>query len=510
MSSIKLRNYQEESVSKLKSLLNFVCPVKCYCLVLPTGSGKSVVIAKLIDTALEEFEPSELKILVCSWSVKIVKQDREKTEKIVRNADELIERGTIDFCTVQALPNYKRDKIYDIIIVDECHKMYVGTAGYKEICRRMADSNGNLRNEKSDTMVFGFTATPYRNKHESILDKNMFIPVEEIVTYGRLIDEGYLVKPEYVKCGLFQYDIEKLKPNSIGDFSSESMEVQAKKALKAIAKEVIRSHETYGLRVKGHCTLVFLPTVRICKEVLAEIKKEKDPPKTELVLGETDEDEREEILSNADVILNCGVLTTGVDITRVTAIVMCRATKSNTLWKQIVGRGLRLNTGKKRCVIVDCGGNVERFGDDLDSQPSTSEIQRKGLPIMSECKKCHRYVHTNVKECPYCGNVIRTDEEIHALKLQRIYLEGGLLPVESYTEKTVRIPEKGIRHTITVKFAYGRQRVFTFSSHPYSKEKYKEYKEVLSHADSGKEILFLKVEEIKGFDTITDAKVIDV
>lgn len=522
MCSIKLRKYQEESVDRLNNLLDFVCPINCFCLTLPTGSGKSVIIAELVKCAIDKFEPTEMNILVCSWSVRIVKQDREKIEAIVPNALMWIERGTIDLCTVQSLRNYKQGKLYDIIIVDECHKMYVGTAGYREICSRMRDSNGDLRNKNSETKVFGFTATPYRNRKESILDEKMFLPVEEIVTYRRLIDDGYLVKPEYIKCGLFEYDVDKLDLNSLGDFSQESMEKQCEKALRAIASECLRVHDTGGQRVTKHCTLVFLPTVRICKEVKIYIEKEikkiygnskcrtQTAPSVGVILGETDEDEREEILINYDIILNCGVLTTGVDITRVTTILMCRATKSNTLWKQIVGRGLRLHNGKSRCFVIDCGGNVERFGDDLDSQPSTSNIQRTGLPIMSECKKCHRYVHTNVKICPYCDNVLRTDEQIHALKLQKIYLEGGLLPVESYSEKTVRIPNKGIRHTVTVKFAYGRQRSFIFSDHPYSKEKYKEYMDVLKHSDSKKELLFLKVEEIKGFDTITDAKVIDI
>ena len=229
----------------------------------------------------------------------------------------------------------------------------------------------------------------------------------------------------------------------------------------------------------------------------------------DVIKGETDEEDREEIICNCDIILNCGVLTTGVDITRVTSMVICRATKSWTLWKQIVGRGLRLHPGKSRCFVIDCGGNVEQFGDDLDRRMSCGGIEAKSLPIMSECKKCHRYVHTSVKECPFCGEILRTDEQIHALKLQRIYFEGGLLPVESFSEKIVHIPNKGKRCVVTVKFAYGRQRVFTFSEHPFSQEKYKEYTDVLSHANNPKEILFIKVETVNGFDTITDAKVID-
>ena len=529
--NIYLRPYQEECLKKIEDLFDFVCPVNCYCSVLPTGAGKSVIIAATIRYIINTYELQSLAVLVCSWSKRIIKQDADKAFGLLNtpqaNGDCELERynngkftilidglNVVDFCTVQSLPNFNVGKTYDVIIVDECHKMYTGTAGYKEIVSRMQNSNGKLRNSESPTKVLGFTATPYRNRKETVLGGEMFMPVEELVTYGSLISDGYLVPPEYIKCALFEMDRDKLDLNSIGDFSSESMEKQCKRALNAIAKTILHTHKSGGQKVgKSACTLVFLPTLRICDEVLTTLvklkKKERSNVSVDIIKGETDETDREEIISNSDIILNCGVLTTGVDITRVTSIIVCRATKSWTLWKQIIGRGLRLHNGKSKCFVIDCGGNVEQFGDDLDRQMSCGGVGMKHLPIMSECPKCHRYVHTSVKECPFCGEVLRTDEQIHALKLQRIYFEGGLLPVESFSEKIVHIPGKGKRCNITVKFAYGRQRVFTFSEHPFSQEKYKEYTDVLSHANNPKEILFIKVETVNGFDKITDAKVID-
>jgi len=531
VNSISLRPYQEKCLEKIESLFDLISPINCYCFVLPTGAGKSVIIGAAIKSILHTFEWENLSVLVCSWSKRIIKQDVDKAFGLLNspmaNSDCELERynhgkftilmdnyNVVDFCTVQSLPNFNVGKTYDVIIVDECHKMYTGSAGYKEIVSRMQNSNGKLRNRDSPTFVLGFTATPYRNRKETVLGGEMFLPVEELVTYGSLIDDGYLVPPEYIKCALFEMDREKLDLNSIGDFSSESMEKQCKRALNAIAKTIISTHERGSQKVgRAACTLVFLPTLRICDEVLSTLKKlEKKLNKkftVDVVKGETDEEDRDEIICNCDIILNCGVLTTGVDITRVTSLVICRATKSWTLWKQIIGRGLRLHPGKSRCFVIDCGGNVEQFGDDLDRQMSCGGVEAKSLPIMSECPKCHRYVHTSVKECPFCGKVLRTDEQIHALKLQRLYFEGGLLPVESFSEKIVHIPNKGKRCVVTVKFAYGRQRTFTFSEHPFSQEKYKEYTDVLSHANNPKEILFIKVETVNGFDTITDAKVID-
>ena len=197
LSSIKLRQYQAECVEKIEKLFDFLCTVSCYCLVLPTGAGKSVIIGAVIDSIFKTFEWDDLSILVCSWSRRIVKQDYEKCEALntSRNVvysqisdnkfvgkDRTNGRSLIDFCTVQSMPNFNVGKCYDVIIVDECHKMYVGTAGYKEIVSRMRNSNGELRNKESDTIVLGLTATPYRNRKESVLDQKMFVPVEDPVT----------------------------------------------------------------------------------------------------------------------------------------------------------------------------------------------------------------------------------------------------------------------------------------------------------------------------------------
>lgn len=521
--NIKLRDYQVSCVEKIVSILDFECPVKAYCFVLPTGAGKSVVIGASISEILKNYDTGNLHILVCSWSRKIVKQDLDKTAALSEGYD-VRDMGNgkfsvetkahinvVDFCTVQSLPNFNIGKTYDLIVVDECHKMYVGTAGYKEIVSRMHNSNGDLRNQNSDTVVLGFTATPYRNRHETVLSSEMFVPVEECVTYETLISRGYLVSPEYVKCSLFELDRDTLDVNSMGDFSSESMTKQCRKALNAIAETIIRAHSV-RTGVRDACTLVFLPSLRICDEVLTTLKRLLKKYKlnftVDIVKGETSEDDRDDIISRCNVVLNCGTLTTGVDITRVTTVIVCRATKSWTLWKQIVGRGLRAHNGKRRCFIIDCGGNVEQFGTDLDFMPSAGGVGATRLPIMSECPRCHHYVCATIKVCPACGTTLRTDEEIHAHKLQKIYLEGGLLPVESYSEKVVHIPKMGKRCVITVKFAYGRQRTFTFSEHPYSLQKYEEYSDVLKHANNKDELLFLKVESVKGFDTITDAKVL--
>ena len=101
VNSISLRPYQEKCVEKIQSILDFTCPVNCYCLVLPTGAGKSVIIGAAISHIIKNYEVSELSILVCSWSKKIIKQDKDKVfadadRDYWMTADEALEYGMID------------------------------------------------------------------------------------------------------------------------------------------------------------------------------------------------------------------------------------------------------------------------------------------------------------------------------------------------------------------------------------------------------------------------------
>ena len=500
MTELKLRDYQQDAVDMITDLLDFECPTKAYCFVLPTGAGKSVIIGAAINDMLLI---KDIKILVCSWTTKIIAQDKSKLDTFMRG--EVYDN--VDFLTVQQMNRRPVTDTYDVIIVDECHKMYRGTAGYESITARMHNSNKELRNPKSNTIVIGLTATPYRNKHENVINDEMFVGVGDVVTYESLIRRDYLVPPEYIKSQLFSLNRDKLM-SSGPDYSIESMAKQCTKAINAIAEMIVSTHDSGKQSVRNHCTLVFLPSIRIVKSV--EKRLSHLGHKCGVITGETDFDDREEVISNMGIILNCATMTTGVDITRITSVVVCRATKSWVLWRQIIGRGLRTNRGKTKCHIIDCGGNVEMFGNDLDAMPSVTDSQVTGLPIMSECPRCNRYTASSTMKCPYCDFVLRTADDVHALKLYKIYFNGGMRPVAGYDLSKVRIPEKGVREILTIRMGIGKQCRFIFSDHPFSQSKKEEYLDILKSYKTYSETLFIRVEAIKGFDTIVDAKIVKV
>ena len=112
------------------------------------------------------------------------------------------------------------------------------------------------------------------------------------------------------------------------------------------------------------------------------------------------------------VICNVGVLTTGIDWD-VRCIILARPTKSDKLFQQIIGRGLRIAEGKEDCIIIDHSDTHARLGfvtgiDEkyptlCDGKPKESSGSDKEEPLPKECKKCHFMKPPKVHECPNCG-----------------------------------------------------------------------------------------------------------
>jgi DNA repair protein RadD len=110
------------------------------------------------------------------------------------------------------------------------------------------------------------------------------------------------------------------------------------------------------------------------------------------------------------VVCNVGCLTTGIDWD-VRAIILARPTKSEMLFVQMVGRGLRTAQGKPDCLILDHSDNHARLGfvtdihhDYLDDgkEPSKARADRdERLP--KKCPKCAFVRPPKIRQCPCCG-----------------------------------------------------------------------------------------------------------
>ena len=131
--------------------------------------------------------------------------------------------------------------------------------------------------------------------------------------------------------------------------------------------------------------------------------------------GLDDRDDLVQAFRNGDfkVVCNVGVMTTGVDLPFVSALIIARPTKSEMLYVQIVGRGLRTFEGKTDCLILDHSDTTARLGfvtdiiyDELDDGKRYKAKRREredNQPLPKECPSCSYLRPPRIKTCPNCG-----------------------------------------------------------------------------------------------------------
>lgn len=328
-------------------------------IVLPTGSGKSLVIAS-IAAALNA------PVLVFQPSKEILEQNYAKYTGYGLQAGifsaslgkKQIRRVT--FATIGSVKRYKSYfSTFRYIIVDECHYVNSSQGMYRDFFARMG------------ARILGLTATPYRLRstmvrgqgYVSMLDMitatspRVFSGIIYNVQVAALKGKGYLAPLKYYP--LNYVDTRKLKVNSTGaDFTEASLmeyyrEIRFGEKLEDVVRKVLASGR------QG--VLVF---TRFTDEAQALCRNFEG--QCEYVTGETPAPERERILKGfrygrIKVVSNVGVLTTGFDYPELDTIVIARPTMSLALWYQMVGRAIRPSPGKVGWIIDLCG-NYSRFG----------------------------------------------------------------------------------------------------------------------------------------------------
>lgn len=351
--SFQLRPYQAESVKLGVEYfqggrnLNEV-------LVLPTGSGKSVVIANLVA-------PLEGMTIILQPSKEILEQNYAKYisygyKASIYSASAGQKRiGRVTFCTIGSVIN-KKHLFKDLknIIIDECHLCNGGGGMYKEFISHFPDAK-----------VLGLTATPYRLENTAEGYQLNFITrtspriFDNVLYYVQndiLFNAGFLSKLEYYSFNVV--DRSKIQMNNAGtDFSEASL----RRYYQSIDMPSIIVKYAKSMLAKKPNLLIFCALIDEAKIVTRNI------PGAALLTGDTKKEERERILSqfkNGKIrcVVNVGVLTTGFDYPELECVLIARSTMSLSLYYQIVGRAMRIAPKKENAWIVDLGGNVNFFG----------------------------------------------------------------------------------------------------------------------------------------------------
>ncbi|MDP2500753.1 ATP-dependent helicase [Vibrio splendidus] len=355
-----LRPYQADSV---KSVIHYFRKHQTPAvLVLPTGAGKSLVIAELARLA-------KGRVLVLAHVKELVEQNHEKYEGYGLKGS-IFSAGLgrketdqqVVFASVQSmvrnLDSFSNQ--FSLLVIDECHRVPdEKTSSYQKVITHLRENNSGIK-------VLGLTATPYRlgmgwlyqyhTRGQVRSEEPRFFRdciFELPIRY--LLDEGFLTPARMIDAPVLSYDFSQLKPASTGRYKEAELDMvieQSKRATPQIVDQIIElAKDKLGI-------MVFAATVRHAQEILGLLPE----GESSIVIGDTPTLERDQIISDfkerkIKFLVNVSVLTTGFDAPHVDLIAILRPTESISLYQQIVGRGLRLSPGKKECLVLDYAGN---------------------------------------------------------------------------------------------------------------------------------------------------------
>lgn len=378
----KLRDYQQQASDAAVNFFNDPANVGHNgILILPTGAGKSLVIADIasrIDEPLIVLQPNKE---ICEQNVaKFASYGYDYGVYSASIGVKVIKQVT--FAMIGSVMNHVDhfDRFHKIII-DECHLVNPHEGQYKDFIERV-----------EGRQVIGLTATPYRlsqtidpktihskwKKYGSILKfltrtrPRIFDKVIYHCQIKTLLERGYLAKMKYFDMNVLEMD--NLKLNSTGaDFDEDSLlnefeRVGMYEYTLSVIERVMKPKN--GSRRNG--ILVFCKFVNDAERLTWDLDG-----MCEMVTGTTSKSEREAILERfksgkTQIVANVGVLTTGFDHPALDTIILARPTMSLALYYQMVGRAIRPYPGKDGWVVDLCG-SVARFGKVEDLLLDTDE-----------------------------------------------------------------------------------------------------------------------------------------
>ncbi len=344
MNNLKLRPYQIECLQIIKE--KYQNGVTRQLIHLPTGAGKTVIFAHLI-------QQTGLKTLVIAHTSELLEQAKDKIEMICPSLKVgLVNGQQKEFChpvIVSSIQSARQPETlrqlqqqgFDLLVYDESHRSSCDSA------RMVIDALGFGKGTKK--LLTGFTATPSREDGRGLGED-----FDEIVfskSIKSMIQEGYLCPPIGIKIAT-DLDLSNVQSDN-GDYSAVSLSkmMDTEQINDLIAK-------TYLEKAAGRKALCFGVSILHAENLANRFKTH--GVRAETINGNMAIDDRENVLKlfkngEIDVLTNCMVLTEGFDCPSVDAVIIARPTKSKGLYQQMAGRGLRLYPNKSDCLILDFG-----------------------------------------------------------------------------------------------------------------------------------------------------------
>ncbi len=389
---MKLRPYQREAVDAV--IRHFRRKPEAALIVLPTGAGKSLVIAELARLA-------KGRVLVLAHVKELVAQNHAKYQALglqegvqadlfSAGLGQKINQRRVVFGSIQSVAR-NLDAFMapvSLVIIDECHR--VGEEDESQYHQLMA----HLRQQNTGLKILGLTATPYRlglgyiyNYHYRGMvrttEPRFFAECIFELPLRQMIREGYLTPPRLIDAPAVHYDFSQLQPRENGLFNDGEIERELKRQAR-VTPHIVRQIIDYAAERQG--VMVFAATVEHAGEVTGLLP----PGEAALITGATPLPERDRLIAEFKArqlkyLVNVAVLTTGFDAPHVDLIVVLRPTESLSLYQQIIGRGLRLSDHKHECLILDYAGNAfDLFAPEIGEPKPAADT----VPVQVLCPAC--------------------------------------------------------------------------------------------------------------------------
>ncbi|GGW48942.1 DEAD/DEAH box helicase [Vreelandella hamiltonii] len=384
----QLRAYQQEAVKRV--VHHFRATSDPAVVVLPTGSGKSLVIAELARLARG-------RVLVLAHVRELVEQNHAKYQAYGLVAD-IFSAGLkrkeasrqVVFGSVQSVVRNLaqfNDASFTLLVIDECHRVSLEEdSSYRQVIDHLQRQNPQLK-------ILGLTATPFRlgqgfiyHRHYHGMvrggEESFFTDCVFEQPLRLMVKQGFLAAPRRLDMAIEGYDFSALAPSSSGLFREEELNrvVAGSRATPGIIAQVVeQSADCQGV-------MIFAATVAHAEEIMGYLPADQSA----LITGATVSAERTALIDafkarKLKYLVNVAVLTTGFDAPHVDLIAILRPTESVSLYQQIVGRGLRLSPGKEACLILDYAGNPwDLYAPEVGEPRPDSDSE----PVQVECPEC--------------------------------------------------------------------------------------------------------------------------
>jgi DNA repair protein RadD len=438
-----LRPYQRDAVD---AVWNHIATSETNpAVVLPTGSGKTHVIAEICRDAVQKWNG---RVVVLAHVKELLDQAADKLRLVAPDLPIGVYSAglgrrdlgyAVTIAGIQSVYQRAHDLgPLDLVIVDEAHLIPPDGEGMYR--RFLTDARDLCEHQR----IVGLTATPYRMKTGMICGPAPEHVLNEVCFEAgvrELIVGGFLC-PLRSRAGKAVADTSDLHVRG-GEFVAGEVEdlMDKEPLVEAACADIVASTRD------RHSVLIFCSGIRHGEHV-ARVLRERHGVECGFVDGNTPSKERDALIArfksgSLKFLANVNVLTTGFDAPNVDCVAMLRPTLSPGLYYQMVGRGFRLHPGKAECLVLDFGGNVLRHGP-VDAIRLADPNAVEGEAPAKQCPGCDALIHAAYATCPHCGHVFPPRQQV---KHEAVASEADVV---SGADGTFRSEERVIEVTYRV------------------------------------------------------------